>query len=57
MAYEVRRVLLYISKASDKVWHNEIIYRLKRNSIKGKLLCYLIDFLKNSQQRVVLNGQ
>ena len=31
--------------------------KLKQNGIKGKLLCLLIDFLKNRQQRVVSNGQ
>ena len=52
----VKGVLLDISKAFDKVWHDGLIYRLKRNGIKDKLLCLLIDFLKNRQQRVVLNG-
>ena len=33
------------------------IYKLKQNGIKDKLLFLLIDFLKNCQQRVVLNGQ
>ena len=30
---------------------------VKQNRIKDNLLCLLIDFLKNRQQRVVLNGQ
>ena len=54
---EVRVVFLDISKAFDKVWHNGIINKFKQNRIKDKLLCLLIDFLKNCQQRVVLNGQ
>ena len=49
------------SKAFDKVWYDGLnlkqklikSYKLKQNSIKDKLLCLLIDFLK----RVVLNGQ
>ena len=56
-ALEVRGVFLDISKAFDKVWHDGLIYKLKQNGIKDKLLCLLIDFLKNRQQRVVLNGQ
>ena len=52
----VKGVFLDISKAFDNVWHDGLIYRLKRNGIKDKLLCLLIDFLKNRQQRVVLNG-
>ena len=57
---EVRGVFLDVSKAFDKVWHDGLIYliyKLKQNGIKDKLLCLLIDFLKNRQQRVVLNGQ
>ena len=33
------------------------MYKFKQNSIKNKLLCLLMDFLKNRQQKVVLNGQ
>ena len=54
---EVRAAFLDISKAFDKGWHDGLIYKLKQNGIKDKLLCLLIDFLKNRQQRVVLNGQ
>ena len=54
---EVRGVFLDISKAFDKVWHDGRIYKLKQNEIKDKLLCILIDFLENHQQKVVLNGQ
>ena len=53
---EVRGVFLDISKAFDKVWRDGLIYKLKQNGIKDKLLCLLIDFLKKRQQRVVLNG-
>ena len=38
----VRRVFLDISEAFDKVWHNEVIYKLKQNGIKDKLLHLLI---------------
>ena len=54
--YEVRGVLLDISKASDKVWHKGLIYKLKQNGISGKLLNLIIDFLSSRKQRVVLNG-
>ena len=54
---EVSGVFLDISKAFDKVWLDKLIYKLKQNGIKDKLLCLLIDFLKNRQQRVVLNGK
>ena len=52
--YEVRGVFLDISKASDKVWHEWIIHKLKRNGISGNLLSL---FLRNRKQRVILNGQ
>ena len=46
-----------MSKDFDKVWYDGLIYELKQNWIKDKLLCLLIDSLKNCQRRVVLNGQ
>ena len=35
--YEVRGVFLDISKTVDKVWHEGIIHKLKRNGISGNL--------------------
>ena len=54
---EVRGVYLDMPKAFDKVCYDRLIYKLKQNGIKEKLLCLLIDILKNRQQRVVLNDQ
>ena len=54
---EVGGVFLDISKTFDNVWQDELIYKLKQNGVKDKLLCLLIDFWKNRQQRVVFNGQ
>ena len=45
---EVRGVFLDISKAFDNVWQDGLIYKVKKNEIKDKLLS-LIDFLKNRQ--------
>ena len=55
--FEVRGVFLDISKDFDKVWHKGIIFKLKQNSISGKLLRVLSDLLKDRKQRVILNGQ
>ena len=54
---DVRSVYLDISKAFDRVWHDGLIYKLKRCGVSGQLLCPIQDFLKNRKQRTVLNGQ
>ena len=55
--FEVRGVLLDISMAFDKVWHEGLIFKLEQNGIPGNLLNLLCDFLRNRKQRVLLNGQ
>ena len=57
--YEVRgvSVILDISKAFDKVWHQDFHDKLRQNGISGELLNILTDFLDNRTQRVILNGQ
>ena len=55
--FEVRGVFLDISKAFDKVWHKCIIFKIKQNGMSGKLLSVLSDFLKDRNQRIILNGQ
>ena len=54
---EARSVLINISKAFDKVWHDDIIFKLTQNGISGNLLNLLHDLLNEIKQRVVLNGQ
>ena len=54
---EARSVLINISKAFDKVWHDDIIFKLTQNGISGNLLNLLHDLLNKRKQRVVLNGQ
>ena len=54
---EVRGVFLDISKTFDKVWHDELLYKLKRNDIIGDLLKLTESLLSDRYQRVVLNGQ
>ena len=50
-------VSLDISKAFDKVWHQSLHYNLRQNGISGGPFKTLTDFLDNSTQRVILNGQ
>ena len=57
LSLEVRGVFLDISKAFDKVWHDGLIYKLKRNGITGDLLRLIQSFLSDRDQKVALNGQ
>ena len=53
---DVRSVYLDISKAFDRVWHDGLIYKLKRCGVSGQLLFLIQSFLKDRKQRTVLNG-
>ena len=53
---DVRAVFLDISKASDKVWNDELLYKLKQTGISGCLSKLFENYLHNRNQRVVLNG-
>ena len=53
---EVRSVFLDLLKAFDKVWHESLLYRLKRNEINVNALQLIESFLHNRRQRLVLNG-
>ena len=54
---DVRSVYLDISKAFDRVWHDGLIYKLKRCGVSGQLLLLIQSFLSGRKQRTVLNGQ
>ena len=54
---DVRSVYLDISKAFDRVWHDGLIYKLKRCGVSGEFLSLIQSFLKDRKQRTVLNGQ
>jgi len=51
---EVRAVALDMSKAFDKVWHDGLIFKLKRFGIDGPVLAWIRSFLTNRQQRVLV---
>ena len=44
---EVRGIFLDISTSFDKVWQEELTYKLQQNGISYELLNILIDFLNN----------
>ena len=48
--FEIRSVLLDISKAFDKVWPKGLIFKLSQNGISGNLLDILSDFLSDRKQ-------
>ena len=54
---KVRGVFLDTSKAFDKVWPEGLILKLNQYGIPENLLCLIKCFLRNCNQRVVLNGQ
>ena len=54
---DVRSVYLDISKAFDGVWHDGLIYKLRRNGVSGQFLKLIQRFLADRMQRTVLNGK
>ena len=54
---DVRSVYLDISKAFDRVWHDGLVYKLKRCDVSGQLLSLIQSFLSDRKQRTVLNGK
>ena len=51
------KLIVNILEALDKVWHKDLIFKIKQNGISANLLNLLFDFLRNRKQRVLLNGQ
>ena len=54
---DVRSVYLDISKAFDRVWHEGLVYKLKRCGVSGQFLSLIQSLLKDRKQPTVLNGQ
>ena len=48
----VRGVFLDISKAFDKLWHKELLFKLESYCTGGELLNLFKDYLQERQQRV-----
>ena len=53
---EIRVVFCDISKAFDRVWHKGLLWKLKSAGIRGPLLLWIENYLKNRRQRVVINN-
>ena len=50
-------IFLDLSKSFGRVWHDGLIYKIKRIGITDNSLKLIESFLSNRFQRVVLNGQ
>ena len=55
--HEVKGVFLDISNAFDRVWHEEMLFKLQQNEISGELTTLIKYFLSCRKQRFVLNRQ
>ena len=53
---EVRALLCDITKASDRVWHKDLLYKLQTVGIIGYLVQCFTDYLNNRKRRVALHG-
>ena len=50
---DTRSVYLDTSKAFNRVWHDDLTYKLKQSGVSGQLLCPIQSFLKDRKQRTV----
>ena len=53
---QVRVAFCDISKAFDRVWHRELLYKLESAGISGSLLSWFKDYLNGRKQKIVLPG-
>ena len=56
-SHEVRAVFLDISKAFDTVWHEGLLFKLKRIGIEGDMISIIESFLSERKQRVIIDGK
>ena len=54
---EIKFIFCDISKAFDKVWHDGLLYKLKKYGIDGNLFTWFESYLSNRKQRVINEGQ
>ena len=45
-----------ISKAFDRVWHRDLLFKLRQNGIKGHILEWIIDYFSSRKQQVQVNS-
>ena len=55
--YTTQALFFDISKAFDRVWHRGLIHKLNMIGIRGNLLNWFEDYLKDRQQAVAIKGK
>lgn len=53
---DVRFIFCDVSKAFDKVWHNGLLFKLKKYGICGSLINWFSSYLSDRKQRVIQQG-
>ena len=53
---EIKFIFCDISKAFDKVWHNGLLFKLRKYGIISNLLTWFKSYLSNRKQRVINEG-
>ena len=53
---EIRVVFLDISKAFDRVWHRDLLVKLRSIGLEGNMMNWFASHLSNRKQRVVIEG-
>ena len=56
-SFEVRGIFLDMSKAFERIWHEGLLFKLKRLGLSGKYYGLINSFHRNRHQKVVFNGQ
>ena len=51
---KVRAIFYHISKAFDRVWPKDLLFKLKSTGVSGSLLTWFSDYLTDMKQRVIL---
>ena len=54
---KIAAVFLDVSKAFDSVWHDDLLFKLEKIGIRGKLLNWFHSYLSGRSQRVLINGK
>ena len=53
---EIKFIFCDIGKAFDKVWHDGLLFKLKKYGITNNLLSWFKSYLSNRKQRVITEG-